>query len=374
METFPVCELRALGTTPTVKAENRTISLVLFAHKSGGNLKRYLRGLHLWMKQHMWRFPSGLPITLFVDANLLEEAVVKKALAHRRVRGIAFQCGDYMKDGHFDSLFPTLVRFFPAMAGDGEPLSKCLVHVFDIEPAREDINHHLLFLNLIKRHNENDPGRRVDFFYNSAKNLTTIPFASNDKGCPYVFAGRVTLFRKFESALMMRFLQDMQKLTSIEWYYGIMQTPFCRGVDEVFANRYLLPYFLEKSFTVAYTEDYFITSPLFWWKDMILADKNSAGYLQSILATVDKDLQSLLRKFDKQFYNCERVDQESKLVAKRYFSLLRSLVRSKKSWFPLDFMKYVLRHFQKFVAVNRLVVVSSQKTTYINVEQVRLQD
>ena len=297
---------------------------------------------------------------------------VRKALAHKRVRGISFRCRDHMREGYFDSLFPTLVRFFPAMTANGSRLSRCLVHIFDVEPARQDISDHLLYLRLVKKHNENDPGRHVDFFYNPANDLKTIPFTYNEKDCPYVLAGRLTLFRKFESELMLKFLRDMQKSSSIEWFYGIMRTPFCRGVDEIFTNRYLLPYFLDKKFTVAYSENYCITAPLYWWSSMIQDDRESVGHMQNVLADRDKDLVSLLNKFDKQFYGCERVNPSSRLVAKRYYSLLRALVQSNKTWFPLGFMKYVLHHFETCIAIRRLVVVCPNKTTYIDIDVVKV--
>lgn len=372
MDTFPLCRFEDLSKSR--KSGALTVSLVLFAHKDGGNLNRYVRGLHLWISGYIHQFPPGTVITLFIDENMRKDIRVRKALSHKRVRGISFRCRDYMRDGHFDSLFPTLVRFFPAMTADGSRLSKCLVHVFDIEPARQDVSDHLLYLRLVKRHNDNDHGRHIDFFYNPANDLKTLPFTYNDKDCPYVLAGRVTLFRRFESELMLRFLQDMQKSSSMEWFYGIMQTPFCRGVDEIFTNKYLLPYFIRKGFTIAYSENYCITGPMYWWNSVIRKDQKSVGYLQGVLADGDDDIVSLMNKFDKQFYGCERVNSVSKTVAERYYSLLRSLVRAKEPWFPLDFMKYVLRHFDNFIATRRLVVVCPKKTTYIDIETVKFED
>ena len=375
MNNSSICDFEKVGrfaqsrvvTTPT-------ISLVLFTLTDQSNLKRYLKGLHLWMTRLIHLFPQEIPVTLFVDHNLLQIPAVKMALKHKRVQGISFRCQDFMLDNRFKNLFPTLVRFFPAIAENDAPLTRCCVHVFDIEPVSQDISEHLQLLKLVKAHNKCDPGRQVDFFYNGAGNPKSFDFTKNNRGCPYVLAGRLTLFRKFENALLTRFLHEMKDHGKREWYYGVMQTPFCRGVDEVFTNQYLLPYAISKGFTIAFSEDYCITAPLYWWKSLIIANEYSAQYLRHILKGDNKteDVSHLLNRFDTHFYGCRQVTSESKQVAQRYYSMLHELIRDNLEWFPVWHMKYVLKHFDRSIVHKRLVVVCTKKTTYVDLKRISI--
>ncbi len=366
MVDMPICNFRRLN--PSRKPPTRIISLVMFTLTGHDNLDRYLEGLHLWVTEYILHFSPDYTITLFVDENLLRHAVVKQALQHRRVHGIAFRCPDFMQGGQFNNLFPTLVRFFPAIAKHNEPLTRCLVHVFDIEPASKDIIEHLRMLELVKEHNKCKPGRQVDFFYNGSGNPRSREYGKNDKGCPYVFAGRLTLFRKFEEALLTKFLEETRAYGKRKWYYGVMQTPFCRGVDEVFTNLYLLPYAISKGFTIAYAENYCITAPFFWWASMIAADAKSMQYLRHVLAIPKSRIltvYALMKRFDEQFYGNRKVSQYAKDVAKRYYLLLHDLVRKRQPWFPLWQMQYVLKHFDGVIAVKRIAVVCTEETTYV---------
>ena len=373
MEDLSICEFEKVGRSKVITTP--TISLVLFTLSDQSNIKRYLKGLKLWMTRLIYLFPRDIPVTLFVDHSLLQNSTVKQALKHKRVQGISFQCRDFMLDNHFKNLFPTLVRFFPAMSKNNAPLTRCCVHVFDIEPVSQDISEHLQLLKLVKAHNKCEPGRQVDFFYNGAGNPKSLDFTKNNRGCPYVFAGRLTLFRKFEHTLLTDFLKEMKDYGKREWYYGVMQTPFCRGVDEVFTNQYLLPYAISKGFTIAFAEDYCITAPLYWWKSMILANKYSAQYLQRILKTDEntENVNNLLKIFDTHFYGCRKViSSESKQIAQRYYLMLHELVHSNLEWFPIWHMRYVLKHFEPFIVYKRLVVVCTKKTTYVDLHKIKI--
>lgn len=374
MVDWPICEFEKLNIGPKSEIRtDQTISLVLFALDDSKNLKRYTKGLSLWMSKLIYYFPTDIPVTLFVDRNLIKHPIVEKTLRHKRVQGISFRCRDFMHDGYFKNLFPTLVRFFPAIAKPEEPLTRCCVHVFDIEPVPQDISEHLQLLKLVKKHNKCEPGRQVDFFYNGAGNPKSMDFTKNDKGCPYVFAGRLTLFRKFGQELLIQFIREMQHYGKREWYYGVMESPFCRGVDEVFTNQYLLPYAISKGFTIAFAEDYCITAPLYWWKTLIMADKKSVGYLRSVLHITgdEHDIAVLLRMFDDKFYGCRKISPESQSVAQRYYLLLHDLVSKEQSWFPIWHMRYVLQHFDGFIIYKRLAVVCTRKTTFVDLLKVR---
>lgn len=275
-----------------------------------------------------------------------------------KLKIVCFKCPTYQnRNSTYPSVFGNFVRFYFSCLTDASIRSFptiCLGTVKETEKLYDAFG-------LIEKLN-----LTVDFLYISKIGNEVSPVWESLQSkhriiLPYMDAATFCAYRPFDASVLIQFLENFSRKKPLQsWVYGRLYKPLDHGVDDVFANLYLLPHLYASGFKIAWYEKFDIATPFFYFRDHILKDDRTLFLLGSVfgdLLRVD-DVDNTLAELDILFYNVVKASSEEQkhllATARQFWKVLEIY----PDWFPLWYTKRILKFKGKLFG--EAVVIAQQ--------------
>jgi hypothetical protein len=143
-----------------------------------------------------------------------------------------------------------------------------------------------------------------------------------------------------------------------------------RGVDELFINQILIPECQRLNYRIGYYYYFTIVEGFYYYKDQLMTNKDTHKILQYIYSgnkkpSVEMTVDELFIILDQIFYYEYKDDKFHQDITKRFWKIINDLIKKKKEWLSLDYMKYIKSLFENLSVFNGIIIYKGYKLEQI---------
>ena len=361
------------------------ISIVLFRSHSRGakNFKGYALGLDYWLSFVFPKYFHMFKLLLFLDETSMNDKYIAKLInkykSDNKFIINLFECSEFVDPTthlHID-LFGTLIRFIPFFDFENSNCYGKRIISIDVEPSKYIYN---CLNTLIKVDNEyslSSLGKKnpLDIIYYGIAKLNVIDKETNFRiirktNLPYALASNICVKTKLPKDILINFLKNHHYVENLTWVYGALTTAYDRGVDELFINQILIPECQRLNYRIGYYYYFTIVEGLYYYKDQLMTNKDTHKILQYIYSgnkkpSVEMTVDQLFIILDQMFYYEYKDDKFHQDVTKRFWKIINELIKKKKEWLSLEYMKNIKSLFENLSVFNGLIIYKGYKLEQI---------
>lgn len=300
------------------------------------SFNKYLKGLDNWINYLEKNSPKdNYVLRIFIDESIFEDkGIMRKLNSCKYIEPVLFNCPNFKsknnKKYHL-GLFGTLTRFFPAFDFENNDTKNIISVDIDFGDLKMDFE----IIEILKKNKKK--------FKNSLAGLIELKrYFDKRSNYPHLNA-----FLYFGKKLNKKYIIDYLNGTKIKnrttKFLSRNIKNYEYGVDEIFLNNYLdndiseingIYYFNLNRFINRYQEQ--------------LKNKNSLHYFKIIFGKYFKNdkIENIIEKFNNLISKENLEDNKNKIKLKyiltNFYELIKKLVKDKREWLPMRFMKFIL--------------------------------